>query len=52
MAWVVQQLREATPFGKQPKDLFPDNDGIYRYEVARFLKSCSIQEALVAGRVG
>ncbi|MCZ6602153.1 MAG: hypothetical protein O6952_04030, partial [Planctomycetota bacterium] len=44
MTWVVQQLREATPFGQQPKYLFRDNDGIYGYGVPRFLKSCGIQE--------
>ncbi len=27
MKWVVQQLREAMPFGLQPKYLFRDNDG-------------------------
>jgi hypothetical protein len=29
MKWVIQQLREAMPFGLQPKYLFRDNDGIY-----------------------
>ena len=29
MAWVIQQLREAMPFGQQPSYLFRDNDGIY-----------------------
>ena len=28
-SWVVQQLREATPFGKQPKYLLHDNDPIF-----------------------
>jgi hypothetical protein len=26
-AWVIQQLREAMPFGQQPTYLFRDNDG-------------------------
>ena len=29
MEWVIQQLREAMPFGEQPRYLFRDNDGIY-----------------------
>jgi hypothetical protein len=37
MAWVIQQLREAMPFGQQPSYLFRDNDGIYGDEVSRFL---------------
>ena len=28
MAWVIQQLREAMPFGQQPTYLFRDNDAI------------------------
>jgi transposase InsO family protein len=28
-AWVIQQLREATPFGSQPKYLIHDNDSIF-----------------------
>ena len=50
MEWVVQQLREATPFGEQPKYLFRDNDGIYGYGVPRFLKSCGIKEVRTAYR--
>jgi len=29
MNWVIQQLREATPFDEKPRYLFRDNDGIY-----------------------
>lgn len=29
MEWVIQQLREAIPFGEQPRYLFRDNDDIY-----------------------
>jgi hypothetical protein len=31
MAWVIQQLREAMPFGQQPTYVFRDNDRIYGY---------------------
>jgi putative transposase len=37
IAWVIQQLREALPFGLQPTYLFRDNDGIYGEEESRFL---------------
>lgn len=36
-AWVIQQLREATPFGEFPRYLHRDNDGIYGNEVPNFL---------------
>jgi len=44
MAWVVQQLREATPYGLQPRYLFRDDDGIYGNGVRAFLDSCGIEE--------
>jgi transposase InsO family protein len=44
MAWVIQQLREAMPFGLQPKYLFRDNDGIYGQGVRSFLDICGIEE--------
>jgi len=44
MEWVIQQLREATPFGRQPRYLLRDNDGIFGYGVRAFLESCGIQE--------
>ena len=37
MTWVIQQLREAMPFGLQPSYMFLDDDGIYGDEVSRFL---------------
>ena len=49
-AWVVQQLREATPFGEQPKYLFRDNDSIYGHGVPQFLKNCGIKEVRTAYR--
>jgi len=50
MTWVIQQLREATPFGHQPRYLFRDNDGIYGHEVRRFLDACGIKEVRTAYR--
>ena len=48
MDWVIQQLREATPFGRQPRYLFRDNDGIYGYGVRAFLRRCSIHDIHIA----
>jgi putative transposase len=50
LAWVLQQLREATPFGRQPRFLFRDNDRIYGQGVAGFLKSCQMEEVRTAFR--
>ena len=50
MKWVVQQLREAMPFGLQPKYLFRDNDGIYGNGVRAFLDSCGMEEVRTANR--
>ena len=50
MEWVIQQLREATPFGRQPRFLFRDNDGIYGHGVRKFLDSCNIEEVRTAYR--
>ena len=50
MEWVLQQLREAVPFGEQPRYLFRDNDGIYGYGVRAFLISCGILEVRTAYR--
>jgi hypothetical protein len=44
MARVIQQLREAMPFGQQPTYLFRDNDRIYGVEVDRFLAGSGIEE--------
>jgi len=48
MDWVIQQLREATPFGCQPRYLFRDSDGIYGHGVRAFLISCGILEVRTA----
>jgi hypothetical protein len=50
MAWVIQQLRNAMPFGRQPRYVFRDNDGIYGYGVKLFLESCGIREVRTALR--
>jgi len=50
MEWVIQQLREAMPFGEQPRYLFRDNDGIYGDGVRAFLISCGILEVRTAYR--
>jgi transposase InsO family protein len=50
MEWVIQQLREATPFGRQPRFVFRDNDGIYGHGVGAFLKGSGIEEVRTAYR--
>jgi transposase InsO family protein len=50
MRWVIQQLREAMPYGGQPRFLFLDNDGIYGDGVGEFLDSCGIEEVRTAYR--
>jgi len=50
MRWVIQQLREAMPYGQQPRYLFLDNDGIYGSGVRKFLDSCGIEEVRIAYR--
>jgi len=50
MQWVIQQLREAMPFGRQPRFVFRDNDGIYGNGVGEFLDSCHIEEVRTAYR--
>jgi putative transposase len=43
-AWVVQQLREATPFGNQPEYLIHDNDRIFvSQELQLFLANTKIK---------
>jgi len=50
MSWVVQQLREATPYGVQPRYLLRDNDGNYGHGVRAFLNSSGIEEVRTAYR--
>lgn len=44
MKWIVQHLRNATAFGRQPKYIFRDNDRKYGDEVRVFLKNCGISD--------
>jgi putative transposase len=48
MLWLVQQLREATGFGVQPRYVIHDNDKVYDGGVPAFLKSCGIEEVRTA----
>ena len=50
MDWVIQQLREATPWGLRPRYLFRDNDAIYGHGVRTFLDRCGIEEVRTAYR--
>lgn len=50
MQWVIQQLREATSFGQQPRYLFRDNDRLFGHGVRAFLDSCCIEEVRTAYR--
>ena len=50
MAWVIQQMREATPFGLRPRYMFRDNDGIYGDAVSRFLVGTGIEQVKTAYR--
>ena len=50
MLWVIQQLREATPFGHQPRYMLRDNDEIYGNGVGEFLRGCGIEEVRTAYR--
>ncbi|MBI5724993.1 MAG: transposase [Planctomycetes bacterium] len=50
LQWVIQQIREATPFGRQPKYLFHDNDGIFGLGLDHFLRRCGIKPVRTAYR--
>jgi transposase InsO family protein len=50
MAWTAQQLREATPFGEQPKYLIRDNDSIYGKDVLDFIAAARIEGVRTAYR--
>ena len=42
--WTIQQIREATPFGEQPKYLIHDNDPVFRsIDVQQFLDASGIK---------
>ncbi len=44
MEWVIQQLKEAMLFEKQPRFMFRDNDGIYGNGIGAFLKMFGVEE--------
>ena len=47
--WVVQQIREATPFGHQPKYLLHDNDPVFTSRCfQQFLSNANIQSVRTA----
>jgi putative transposase len=50
MDWVMQQLREAIPYGLQPCFMFRDNDRLFGDGVAAFLEACSVEEVRTAYR--
>lgn len=50
MLWVIQQLREATGFGLQPRYIIRDNDRIYGSGVPVFLRDSGIKEVRTAYR--
>ncbi len=49
-AWVAQQLREATPFGQQPKHVIRDNDTKYGSAFAHLARASGIEEVRTAYR--
>lgn len=48
MLWVIQQLREATGFGIEPKHIIRDNGRIYGSGVPVFLRNSGIKEVRTA----
>lgn len=48
--WIIQQLREATPFGEVPRYMHRDNDGLYGKRASQFLKASGIKEVKSAYR--
>jgi len=49
-AWVAQQLREATPFGRHPKHVIRDNDTKYGPAFAALAAATGIEEVRTAYR--
>jgi hypothetical protein len=50
MSWVIQQLRNAMPWGEQPRFMHRDNDGVYGLGVPAFLEGCGVEEVRTAFR--
>ena len=50
-SWMIQQIRNATPFGKQPQYLLHDNDPVFTSgEFQRFLERVGIQSVRTTPR--
>ena len=49
-AWAARQLREATPFGRRPRDLVRDNDSTYGPAFSRVAAATGIEEVRPAHR--
>ena len=50
LEWIIQQLREATPYGEDPRFIHRDNDGLYGKGVSMFLKASGVEEVRSAFR--
>ena len=50
LEWIIQQLREATPYGEVPRFIHRDNDGLYGKGVSIFLKASGVEEVRSAFR--
>ena len=50
MDWIIQQLREAMPYGLQPRFMFRDNDRLFGHGITAFLKACGVEEVRTAYR--
>jgi hypothetical protein len=50
MDWIIQQLREAMPYGLQPRFMFRDNDRLFGHGVTAFLKGFGAEEVRTAHR--
>jgi len=49
--WVIQQIRNATPFGKQPKYIIHDNSGEFRSNLFQiFLSNIGITSKNITPR--
>ena len=47
---IIQQLREATPFGEVPRFMHRDNDGLHGKGASMFLKALDVEEVRSAFR--
>ena len=49
-AWVIQQLREAFPYGTTPRDLIFDRDSIFSSAVVEFVKAMGTKPVRISYR--